>query len=33
VHALSTKHTAKVADPIKRKSGMDEARRPKFGQR
>ena len=28
-----TKLTAKVADPIKRKGGMDEARRPKFGQR
>ena len=33
VRALSTKLTAKVADPIKRKGGMDEARRPKFGQR
>ena len=28
-----TKLTAKVAHPIKRKGGMDEARRPKFGQR
>ena len=28
-----TKLTAKVADPIKRKGEMDEARRPKFGQR
>jgi hypothetical protein len=33
VRALSTKLTAKVADPIKRKDGMDDARRPKFGQR
>jgi len=33
VRALSTKHTAKVADPIKRKGGMHEARGPKFGQR
>ena len=28
-----TKLTAKVAHPIKRKGGMDEARRPKSGQR
>ena len=33
VRALSTKLTAKVAGPIKRKGGMDEARRPKSGQR
>jgi hypothetical protein len=33
VRAPSTKLTAKVAGPVKRKGGIDEAGRPKSGQR